>query len=91
METLGTKLKSAREKQKLTLEKASEQTKIRDHIIKALEDGNFSITSITGFFFAGSARAKVEKRTTKDRARFFMPERLSQNVSDRKRRLKLID
>jgi transcriptional regulator with XRE-family HTH domain len=43
METLGTKLRSEREKQKLTLEKVSELTKIRINIIKALEDGNYSV------------------------------------------------
>jgi transcriptional regulator with XRE-family HTH domain len=43
METLGTKLRSAREKQKLSLDKVSELTKIRVHIIKALEDGNYSV------------------------------------------------
>ncbi|MFH1052378.1 MAG: helix-turn-helix domain-containing protein [bacterium] len=43
METLGTKLRSAREKQKLTLEKVSELTKIRAHIIKALENGNYTV------------------------------------------------
>ena len=43
METLGTKLKSAREKQKLSLDKVSELTKIRVHIIKALEEGNYSV------------------------------------------------
>ncbi len=43
METLGTKLKSAREKRKLSLEDVSQKTKIRLHIIKAFEDGNFAI------------------------------------------------
>jgi len=43
METLGTKLRSAREKQKLSLEKVSELTKIRAHIIKALENGNYTV------------------------------------------------
>ena len=41
METLGTRLRSARDK--LTLEKVSELTKIRVHIIKALENGNYTI------------------------------------------------
>lgn len=43
METLGTRLRSAREKEKLTLDKVSELTKIRAHIIKALENGNYTI------------------------------------------------
>lgn len=43
METLGTKLRSVREKQKLSLEKVSELTKIRVHIIKALENGNYTV------------------------------------------------
>lgn len=46
METLGTKLKSAREGQKLSLEKVSELTKIRVHIIKALENGNYTIVPL---------------------------------------------
>ncbi len=43
METLGTRLRSEREKQKLSLEKVSELTKIRSHIIKALENGNYTV------------------------------------------------
>lgn len=43
METLGTRLRSEREKQKLSLEKVSELTKIRAHILKALENGNYSV------------------------------------------------
>ncbi len=43
METLGTKLKSAREKMNISLEKASEITQIRTHILDAFEKGNFNI------------------------------------------------
>ncbi len=40
---LSEKLRQAREKQKLSIEEASEKIKIRPHILKALEKGDFSI------------------------------------------------
>lgn len=45
MENAAQKLKTAREKLNISIEEASEKTKIRPHILKALEAGNFDIMS----------------------------------------------
>lgn len=43
MTQLSEKLAQAREKQKLTIEEASNKTKIRQHILRAFEKGDFSV------------------------------------------------